>query len=78
VTRRTHGAKPQVKGAQGPDGRSNPLPDQPHYESVQAETWQLRLYVNSQEYPMPESWWKLGGVIGWPHGWPPSRPSPPN
>jgi hypothetical protein len=26
VTRRPHGAKPQVKGAQGPAGRTNPWP----------------------------------------------------
>jgi hypothetical protein len=31
VTHRPRGAKPKVKGAQGPAG-------QPHFESVQAET----------------------------------------
>jgi hypothetical protein len=71
VTHRPCGAKPQVKGAQGPAGR-------PHFELVQAESWRLHSYIGSQEYPMPESWWKLGGVAGRPRGWPPGRPSPPN
>jgi hypothetical protein len=42
VTHRPHGAKPQVKGAQGLAGR-------PHFESVQAKTWWLRSYIASQE-----------------------------
>jgi hypothetical protein len=71
VTHRPRGAKPQVKGAQGPADRS-------HFELVQAESWQLRSYIGSQEYPMPESWWKPWRVAGRPCGWPPSRPSPPN
>jgi hypothetical protein len=48
VTRRPRGAKPQVKGAQGPAG-------QPHFDSVRAETWRLHSHVGSQEYPMLES-----------------------
>jgi hypothetical protein len=59
------------KGAEGLAGR-------PHFESVQAKTSQLRSYIGSQEYPMPESRWKLGGVAGWPRGWPPGGSSPPN
>jgi hypothetical protein len=55
VTRRPCGDKPQVKGAQGPAGQTNPNTGWPHFESVQAETWRLRSHVNSQEYPMPES-----------------------
>jgi hypothetical protein len=38
VTHRPGGAKPQVKGAQGPVGRPNPLADRPHFELVQAKT----------------------------------------
>jgi hypothetical protein len=38
ATRRPRGAKPLVKGAQGPIGRPNPLAGWPHFESVQAET----------------------------------------
>jgi hypothetical protein len=71
VTHRPHGAKPQVKGAQGPAGR-------PHFESVQVETWRLCSHVGSQEYPILESWWKPGGVAGQSCGWPPDHPSPPN
>jgi hypothetical protein len=71
VTHRPHGAKPQVKGAQGTVGR-------PHFESVQAKTWRLRSHVGSQEYPMPEIQWKLGGVASRPCGRPPDHPSPPN
>jgi hypothetical protein len=78
VTRRPRGAKPQVKGAKGPAGRPNPLVGRPHFESVQAETWRLHSYVSSEEYLMPESRWKLGGVASQPHGWPPGCPSPPN
>jgi hypothetical protein len=33
-----------------------------HFESVQAETWRLRSYIGLQEYPMPESQWRSGGV----------------
>jgi hypothetical protein len=68
VTRRPRGAKPQVKGAQGSSGRPNPLAGRSHFESVQAKTWWLRSYVGSQEYPMPKSWWKLGGLASQPHG----------
>jgi hypothetical protein len=57
VTCRPRGAKPQVRGAQGPTDRPIPMVGLPHFESVQAETWWLRSYVGSQEYPMPESWW---------------------
>jgi hypothetical protein len=56
MTRRPRGAKPQVKGAQGLNSR-------PHFESVQADTWWLHSHVSSQEYPMPESRWKLRGVL---------------
>jgi hypothetical protein len=38
VTRRPRGAKPQVKGAQEPAGRPNPLAGRSHFESVQVET----------------------------------------
>jgi hypothetical protein len=65
------GANPQVKGAQGPAGRA-------HFELVQAETWELRSHIGSQEYHMPESRWKLGRVAGRPREWLPDRPSPPN
>jgi hypothetical protein len=66
------GPNHKSKGPKGwPAGR-------PHIESVQAETWWLRSYIGSQEHPMPESRWKLGGVGGMPHGWPPGHPSPPN
>jgi hypothetical protein len=51
---------------------------QPNLELVQAETWQLHSHVSSQEYHMPESQWKPGGVADRPHGWPPGRLSPPN
>jgi hypothetical protein len=78
VTCRPRGAKPQVKGAKGPAGRPNPIGGRPHFESVQAETWCLCSHVISQEYPMPKSRWKLGGVAGRPRGQPPSCPSPPN
>jgi hypothetical protein len=57
MTWRPRGAKPQVNGAQGQAGR-------PHFVSVQVETWLLRSHVGSQEYPMPESRWKPGGVAG--------------
>jgi hypothetical protein len=78
VTRKPRGAKPQVKGAQGPADQPNPMADRPHFESVQAETWRLHSHVGSQEYPMPESRWKPAGVASQPHGWLPGRPSPPN
>jgi hypothetical protein len=68
---RPRGAKPQVKGAQGPAGR-------PHFESVQAETWRPRSYVGPQEHPVLESRWKPGGVAGQPCGWPPGSPSTTN
>jgi hypothetical protein len=38
VTRRPHGVKPRVKGAQGLASRPNPLAGWPYFESVQAET----------------------------------------
>jgi hypothetical protein len=78
VTRRPRGAKPQVKGAQGPAGQPIPMAGWPHFELVQAETWRLRSHVGSQQYPMPENWWKPRGVEGQPRGWPPGCPSPPN
>jgi hypothetical protein len=80
VTHRPRGAKTQVKEAQGLDGRPNPNPKagQPHFESVQAETWRLHSHVGSQEYPVPESRWKVGGVAGQPRGWPLGGPLPPN
>jgi hypothetical protein len=68
VTRRPHGAKPQVKGAQWPVGQPNPMAGQPHFESVQAETWWLHTHVGSQEYPIPESQWKPRGVGGQTRG----------
>jgi hypothetical protein len=71
VTRRLHGAKPQVKGAQGSASR-------PDFELVQAEIWQLCSHVGFEEDPMPERRWKSGGVASRPRGWPPDRPSPPN
>jgi hypothetical protein len=46
VTRRPRGAKPQVKGTQGPAGWPNPLAGRPHFESVQTETWWLLSYVS--------------------------------
>jgi hypothetical protein len=39
MTCRPHGARPEVKGAQGPATRPDHLADRPHFESVQAETW---------------------------------------
>jgi hypothetical protein len=78
VTRRPRGAKPQVKGTQGPASRPNPMAGQPHFESVWVETWQLCSQVGSQEDPMPESRWKSRGVAGRPRGKPPGHPSPPN
>jgi hypothetical protein len=71
MTRRPRGAKPQAKGAQWPAGR-------PYFELVQAGTWRLHSPIVSQEYPIPESQWKPGGVTGRPRGWPPGHPSPPN
>jgi hypothetical protein len=78
ATHRPHGAKPQVKGAQGPAGQPNPLVGRPHFESVQAMTWRIHSYVGLQEYPMPESRCKPGGVANRSRGWPPDRPSSPN
>jgi hypothetical protein len=66
MTRRPRGATPQVKGAQGSASQPNPLDGRPHFESVQSKTWRLHSYVSSQEYPMPESRWKLGGLAGQP------------
>jgi hypothetical protein len=78
VTRRSHRAKPQVKGAQGSAGRPNPLASRPHFESVQVRTRRLCSHVGLEEDPMPEGQWKPGGVTGRPRGWPPDHPSPPN
>jgi hypothetical protein len=78
VTCSPRGAKPQVKGAQGPAGRPNPMVVRPYFELVPTETWRLCSHVGSQEYPIPESWWKPEGVAGRPCGWPPGHPSPPN
>jgi hypothetical protein len=78
VARRPHGAKPQVKGAQGSVDQPNPMADQPHFESVQAGTWRLRSHVSLEEDHMPESQWKPGGVAGRPLGWPLDHPSPLN
>jgi hypothetical protein len=78
VTHRPRGAKSQVKGAQGPVGRPNPMASRPHFESVLAETWRLPSHIDSQEYPMSESRWKPEGVASRPRGWPPGRPSPQN
>jgi hypothetical protein len=38
VTPRLCGAKPQVRGAQGPASWPNPMVSRPHFESIQAET----------------------------------------
>jgi hypothetical protein len=65
------GAKPQVKGAQGPAGG-------PNFVLVRAGTWRLRSRVSSQEYPMPETQWKPRGVAGQPREGPPNRSSPPH
>jgi hypothetical protein len=78
MIRRPRGAKPQAKGAQRPVGRPNPMVGRPYFESVRTETWWLCSHVGSQEYPMPESQWKSGGVASRPCGWPPGRPSPLN
>jgi hypothetical protein len=78
VTCGPRGANPQAKGAQGSAGRPNPMAGRPHFESVQAETWQLRSHASSQEYPVPESQSKLGGLADRPCGWLPGHPSPPN
>jgi hypothetical protein len=53
VTRRSHGAKPQVKGAHVPACQPNPMTDRPHFKLVQTETWWIRSDVDSQKYPMP-------------------------
>jgi hypothetical protein len=50
----------------------------PHFESVRAGNWRLRSHVGLEEDPMPECWWKPGGVADHPRGWPPSHPSPRN
>jgi hypothetical protein len=50
----------------------------PNFESVHAETWRLHSHIGSEEDPMLESQWKLGGVAGQPREWPPGHPSPPN
>jgi hypothetical protein len=55
VTRRPRGAKPQVKWAQGPAGRPNPMVGRPHFDSVQAKTWWLHSHIGSHEYPMREN-----------------------
>jgi hypothetical protein len=78
VTHRPCGAKAQVKGAQGPVGRPNPMADQPDFVLVQVETWWICSQVGSQEEPMPKSWWKPGGVADQPRGGPPGHPSPPD
>jgi hypothetical protein len=78
VARRPRGAKPQVKGAQGPAGRPNLMAVRPHFESVQAGTLWLHSHVGLDGDPIPESQWKLGGVAGRPRGWLPGGPSPPN
>jgi hypothetical protein len=57
VTHKPRGAKPQVKGAQGPAGR-------PHFELVEAWTWRLHSHVGLEEDPMPKGQWKPGGVAG--------------
>jgi hypothetical protein len=63
VTHRPCGAKPQVKGAQGPIGRRNPMAGRPDFESVQAKTWWLRSHIGSKEDHVPESPWTPGGVV---------------
>jgi hypothetical protein len=47
VTRRPHGVKPQIKGAQGPAERPNPMASRQHFELVQAETWRLHSNIGS-------------------------------
>jgi hypothetical protein len=78
MTCRSCGAKPQVKGAQGPASWPNPVAGWLDFELVQAETWRLRSHIGSEEDLMPESQWKLGGVASRPRGWPPDHPSPQN
>jgi hypothetical protein len=56
VTRRPHGAKPQVKGAQVPAGQPNPMDGGSNFESVQAEIWRLCSHIGLEEDPMPKSW----------------------
>jgi hypothetical protein len=47
----------------GPNHKSKELKDrQATHSVIQAETWWLRSYIGSQEYPMLESRWKLRGV----------------
>jgi hypothetical protein len=65
VTRRPCGAKAQVKGAQGPADRPNPMVGRPHFELVRARTWRPRSHVGSEEDPIP----RVGGNRGeWPTG----------
>jgi hypothetical protein len=59
VTCRPRWAKPQVKGAQRPASRPNPMAGRPDFELVQAETWRLHSHVSLEEDPMPENRWKL-------------------
>jgi hypothetical protein len=66
VTRRLCGSKPQVKEAQGPADRPNPMAGRPDFESVQAETWRLLSHVGSEDDPMPDSRWKPEGVASRP------------
>jgi hypothetical protein len=71
VTRRPRGAKPQVKGAQGPTDRPNPMAGRPHFESVQAETWQLihmSVHKSILYSRVSGNWeeWPIGHVDGRP------------
>jgi hypothetical protein len=68
LTHRPCGAKPQVKGSQGPASRPNPMAIQPHFESIWTGTWWLCSHTGLEEDPMPESKWKTGGVAGRWHG----------
>jgi hypothetical protein len=68
VTRRRHGAKPKVKGAQGPAGQPNTMADQSHFESVRAGTCRPCSDVDLEEDPKPDTQWKSGGVAGQPCG----------
>jgi hypothetical protein len=71
LTRGPCGAKPQVKGAQGPIGRPNPMAGRPHFELVRAGTWWLCSHINLEEDHMPRvggNWeeWLAGHMNGRP------------
>jgi hypothetical protein len=71
VTRRPRGAKQQVKGAQGPTDRPNPLAGRPHFESIKPR---LGSYVDTSVHKSVPSL-RVGGNQ---EEWLPARPSPSN